>query len=302
MLEASKSCVVVTGAGISTGSGIPDFRGPNGVWTLEQRKVEAKSVQFENAQPTFAHFSLNALEKCRILKFLISQNVDGLHAISGFPMNRLAELHGNVFVEKCDHCSKKYFRQSPIPSIGLKETGKSCEGTNVKSCRGKLRDTTLDWNDALPEPDYKLAQLYIRQADLVLCLGTTLQINPVGDLPLVAKKKGAKLVTVNLQKTKHERKADLVINGRLDQVFEMVMRQLGFEVPVKEVSIAKGFQVVWQSEHALEIEPDKKKQQQKEAKTNRKRQQVTTTGTTGGVQTKKQKVDSPGTSEIEPKI
>lgn len=287
MLRTSKFCVVLTGAGISTASGIPDFRGPKGVWTLERTNQEADSVPFELAQPTFTHFALNALERVGIVRFLISQNVDGLHAISGFPMNRLAELHGNVFIEKCERCTRKFFRSFPINSVGLKPTGRHCEGNKIKyNCRGKLRDTTLDWEDELPQPDYTMSQLYINNADLVLCLGTTLQINPVGNMPLRCKKNGGKLIIVNLQKTQHDRKADLVVNGRLDEVFRQVMSNLGIEVPSINVSASNCLQLVWQSEHPLDITLEEHKQRQK-----RKRINTINEGDGGGKRIAAEKID-----------
>uniref|UniRef100_A0A914GTV8 protein acetyllysine N-acetyltransferase n=1 Tax=Globodera rostochiensis TaxID=31243 RepID=A0A914GTV8_GLORO len=255
MLKASNFCVVFTGAGISTAAGIPDFRGPNGVWTLEGQSREARSVRFECARPTFSHFALNALERRAIVKYLITQNVDSLHAVAGFPLDRMAELHGNVFMERCERCRKKFFRPTPVASIGLKATGRSCDSLRQRGkCRGKLLDTTLDWEDALPEPEFKTSWEYARRADLVLCLGTTLQIKPVGDMPLLCLKNGGKLVTVNLQRTKHEHKATLVVNGRLDDVFARLMPLLGIDdVPQKEVTASGGAQIiVWNSMHPLE--------------------------------------------------
>lgn len=251
LLRESKCVFVVTGAGISTSAGIPDFRGPNGVWTIEKEGRAAESIEFTHARPTLTHHALRILEERGIIKFLVSQNVDGLHPRSSFPLNRLAELHGNVFRERCEKCSRQYYREFAIGSVGLKYTGRTCEGNpNGRTCRGRLRDTTLDWEDALPEPEFTNANNYAKIADLSLCLGTSLQIVPVGDMPLLAKRNGGKMVTVNLQATKHEKKADLAIHGHVDEVMVRVLRFLDITLDINKVQ-NRG-EIVWKSIHPLE--------------------------------------------------
>ncbi|KAM6463640.1 NAD-dependent protein deacylase sirtuin-6 isoform 3-T3 [Liasis olivaceus] len=129
LIQNSFNVVFHTGAGISTAAGIPDFRGPNGVWTMEEQGLVPKfDTTFENARPSKTHMALLELHRVGILHFLVSQNIDGLHVRSGFPRNKLAELHGNMFVEECMKCGK-----------------------------GKLMDTILDWEDSLPDRDLHLA-------------------------------------------------------------------------------------------------------------------------------------------------
>lgn len=102
--------VVFTGAGISTSAGIPDFRGPQGVWTLRAQGKAAKSVNTMTTIPTPSHMALLSLQEAGYLKFLVSQNTDGMHRRSGFPSNKLSELHGNTAVEYCKTCKKDYVR------------------------------------------------------------------------------------------------------------------------------------------------------------------------------------------------
>ncbi|NXU93819.1 SIR6 deacetylase, partial [Xiphorhynchus elegans] len=148
--------------------------------------------------------------------------------------DKLAELHGNMFVEECVKCGKQYVRDAVVGSMGLKPTGRLCSVTKargLRACRGKLRDTILDWEDSLPDRDLTLADEACRKADLSVTLGTSLQIKPSGNLPLITKKRGGKLVIVNLQATKHDRQADLRIHAYVDDVMTKLMKHLGLEVP-----------------------------------------------------------------------
>ncbi|KAJ6654483.1 hypothetical protein lerEdw1_006904, partial [Lerista edwardsae] len=240
LIRNASNVVFHTGAGISTASGIPDFRGPNGVWTMEERGLPPKfDTTFENARPSKTHMALLELHRAGILQFLISQNVDGLHVRSGFPRDKLAELHGNMFVEECMKCGKYVLLCRCFSSWGSWSRLRKIHSSPIYLCvsifflRGKLMDTILDWEDSLPDRDLNLSSeasrwdsstvptsngtfdpnkecepgfgfsSSCRRADLSITLGTSLQIKPSGNLPLLTKKKGGKLVIVNLQPTKH---------------------------------------------------------------------------------------------------
>ncbi|XP_040485513.1 NAD-dependent protein deacetylase sirtuin-6 [Ursus maritimus] len=169
----------------------------------------------------------------------------GISTASGIPdfRDKLAELHGNMFVEECVKCKTQYVRDTVVGSMGLKATGRLCtvaKARGLRACRGELRDTILDWEDALPDRDLTLADEASRNADLSITLGTSLQIRPSGNLPLATKRRGGRLVIVNLQPTKHDRHADLRIHGYVDEVMTRLMKHLGLEIPA------------WDGPHVLE--------------------------------------------------
>ncbi|KAG8182428.1 hypothetical protein JTE90_018311 [Oedothorax gibbosus] len=238
-IREANHVVVHTGAGISTSAGIPDFRGPKGVWTLEKEGLKPNmSISFNEAKPTVTHMALVALLNKGYIHFLVSQNIDGLHLRSSFPPDKLAELHGNMFLDKCDQCERIFIRNEATSSVGQKYTGEFCPlpKPNGRRCRGKLHDTILDWEHELPLRDLDLADINSREADLSICLGTTLQINPSGKLPVLTKKAGGKLVICNLQPTKHDKSADLLIHGYIDDIIVKLAKKLEVEIPEYKVS------------------------------------------------------------------
>jgi len=228
-IKQAKHVVLHTGAGISTSSGIPDFRGPNGVWTLEKKGLKPQiNISFDDAEPTFTHMSILSLLNSDYVHYIVSQNIDGLHLKSGLDRTKLSELHGNMFIGQCNLCSRQFVRSKAVTTVGQKVLNADCpavKGGKI-SCRGKLCDTVLDWEHQLPEKDLTLASLHSNAADLSICLGTTLQIVPSGTLPLATKRKGGKLVICNLQPTKHDKKADLVVNTYVDDVMRLLLKEL----------------------------------------------------------------------------
>jgi len=236
LIQNSTHLVAYTGAGISTPAGISDFRGPKGVWTREEQGEDRLSTgtSFGDANPTITHMALVALHKEGILKHVVTQNVDNLHLKSGLPRCALSELHGNVFMEKCEKCSREYIGSKELPTIGFKYTGNTCE------CGGRMRDVILDWNDALPDSELNTADEHSKKADLALCLGTSLQIVPACNLPIKATRKHGKaapgkLVIVNLQRTPKDRHADLIIHGKCDDVMTRLMNLLNVNIPQYEL-------------------------------------------------------------------
>lgn len=266
LVLASRHLVVVTGAGISTSAGIPDFRGPKGIWTLEKKERKAKaqnrkrkhsestednkhessdkkhttrtekildsdhaSIEFSKAQPTLTHKALTRLATDGKLKYLVTQNVDGLHRRAGLMRNIHCSLHGCAFTEKCKNadCLAEFFRDFDIGGMSFQPTGRRCT-----ICGGELLDTLLDWEDALPEADFERAEDECDKADLVICLGTSLRIEPVGSLPLRAEK----FVIVNLQVTPKDEHAALTLKAPVDMVMEHLMSYLGYDVKWKDAA------------------------------------------------------------------
>jgi NAD-dependent protein deacetylase sirtuin 6 len=195
--------------------------------------AQPSSNPFEEAEPTRTHMGLLALLRSDFVSYISSQNVDGLHLRSGVPRDRLSELHGNMFMERCEKCNREYFGDKDVGTVGLKLTGNACPHPD---CGGSLRDSLLDWDDALPDDDYERAQRETRAADLSVCFGTSLRVHPACDLPFLCKPEngsatGGKVVIVNLQTTPFNDEADLVIHARCDAVVEGVCKALGVEIP-----------------------------------------------------------------------
>ena len=235
--------VAHTGAGISKSCGIPDFRGPDGVWTRRARGLPPPecSTPLDRAAPSFTHACLAALVRAGYVKTVVSCNVDCLHVKSGLvPGEELCELHGNLFAERCEDCEREEIRDFEMKTVGRKLTGRRCV-----ECGGRMRDQVLDWDDALPEKELLKAERDSSEALWSIVLGSSMQIMPSCNIPLRTTRKRrrskqrpygddeapGKLCVVNLQKTTKDKKAALVIHAKCDEVMRLVAGHLDLKIP-----------------------------------------------------------------------
>ncbi|XP_069124118.1 NAD-dependent protein deacetylase Sirt7-like [Argopecten irradians] len=236
-IKGSKNIVIYTGAGISTAASIPDYRGPNGVWTLLLKGQQPTAQDLSDAEPTVTHMCITELEKEGHVSHVVSQNCDGLHLRSGFPRKKLSEVHGNMFIELCNNCKpqREYVRLFDV----TEKTGVRRHGTdrNCHTCKKPLRDTIVHFGEkgGVKSPyRWKEAGKAADNCDLILCLGTSLKI-----LKMYAclwcmdrrPNRRPKLYIVNLQWTPKDDSAALKINGCCDDVMKRVMDRFGYTIP-----------------------------------------------------------------------
>ena len=215
--------------------------------------LKHKILKYMNVLFRSQHMALVGLVASGVVKLVISQNVDGLHLRSGIPRNKLAELHGNLFLETCEICGWEYLRDFDVGGISFQTTGRHCTRSG---CGGALRDTLLDWDDTLPEADFLKAQTALQKCDLCICMGTSLRIRPASELPLISVRNGGKLVIINLQNTPKDRHAWMNIHAPVDQIMSGVMALLSISIPCFERKIelsAKVQQLTEEDAGAIEI-------------------------------------------------
>lgn len=212
-LYESQYLVVFTGAGISTESGLPDFRGSNGVWTRRDRglKPVTPAVSWDAVEPNIGHDSIVELQRLGKLKFLISQNVDNLHLKSGIAPNLLAELHGNRTKLRCLRCEQTIDRDANPTRC---------------SCGGNLISSVVDFGQPLPEKDLMLSYKHSRQSDLFIVLGSSLVVTPAADMPRQALKAGAKLVIINQGDTPYDKYAHLRFHEKIGTIMTRAVKRL----------------------------------------------------------------------------
>ncbi len=208
----SKHLVAFTGAGISTDSGIPDFRGPNGVWTRRDAGLPAPRwrVPPDQVKPNASHEALAELQRLGKLQFLITQNTDNLHRRAGITSDHLAELHGNGQLVRCLRCSRQHTRQEVRWDTrrwgpGYRTQEPIAGQPACPTCGGRLISSVVNFGDPLPQHDLALASQHARSCDLLLVLGSSLGVEPAASLVGVAIRSGARVVLVNRGETPYDR-------------------------------------------------------------------------------------------------
>jgi NAD-dependent deacetylase len=237
-IAAARRIVVLTGAGISTESGIPDFRGPQGVWTRNpgaekmatlshyvadpevrrrawRNRLESPAWQ---AKPNAGHHALVALERAGRLHTLITQNVDGLHQAAGSSPERVVEIHGTLHEVSCLDCGERAPMERALARVRAGEDDPAC-----RSCGGILKSATISFGQNLVARDLERAETAARSCDLLLAVGSTLSVFPIAGVVPVAKRAGARVVIVNAQPTEMDELADAVIRGPIGQILPVLV-------------------------------------------------------------------------------
>lgn len=232
-LRDAQQIVVLTGAGISTESGIPDFRGPQGLWTKNPEAEKAATLQYYvndpevrarawqnrlssgmwDAEPNDAHRALAELERKAALHMIVTQNVDGLHQAAGSAPERIVEIHGNVREVKCLSCGWHGPMGPTLDRVRAGETDPGCQ-----DCGGILKSATISFGEHLVAEDLQRSQRAASRADVFLALGTSLTVYPAAALPEFALANRARLVIVNAQSTPFDGQAAAISRDQLGDV------------------------------------------------------------------------------------
>ena len=227
-IDAARRIVVLTGAGISTDSGIPDFRGPQGLWTKNPEAEKMSTIQHYvadpevrkrswrdrlaspawHAKPNSGHLALVALERRGTLDTLITQNIDGLHRMAGSSPDRIVEIHGTMREVVCLSCDERAPMERALARVRAGEEDPAC-----RTCGGILKSATISFGQALVQADLRRAQRAAEGCDLLLAVGTKLSVYPVAGVVPIAKQAGARVVIVNAEPTEMDMLADAVLRG-----------------------------------------------------------------------------------------
>jgi NAD-dependent deacetylase len=228
LLEAARNVMVFTGAGISTESGIPDFRSPGGIWSKYRpidfsefmaseearreswrRKFATDSVMLK-AEPNAGHRAVARLVEQGKCSLVVTQNVDGLHVKAGVPASKIVELHGNATYATCLDCGERYELDGIREKFQRNEELPECA-----KCGGIVKTATISFGQAMPVVAMARAQEAAERCDLCLVMGSSLVVYPAAAIPLLAKRRGAQLAIVNREATPQDDDADLVIHGEI---------------------------------------------------------------------------------------
>jgi NAD-dependent deacetylase len=231
LIEAARTVVPFTGAGISTECGIPDFRSPGGIWTRYQpiqfedflasremrdeswRRRFAMEEQFSTARPGRGHLALAGLHRAGKVPAVITQNIDNLHQASGIPDGAVVELHGNTTYATCLDCARRY----QLAWVRERFTGGG-RSPDCEECGGYIKTATISFGQAMPEGPMRRAEHLTLSCDLFLAIGSSLVVWPAAGFPLMAKRNGARLVILNRDATEFDDVADLVIHEDIGSV------------------------------------------------------------------------------------
>jgi NAD-dependent deacetylase len=237
-IEKAHSVVVLTGAGISTDSGIPDFRGPQGVWTKDpeaekqatlqhymtdpevRKRVWKRRVEMfaKDLQPNAGHRALVELEKRGKLDTLITQNVDGLHVKAGLPPHRVIEIHGTIREVMCMACGERTPMERTLTRLRAGEEDPACH-----TCGGILKSATISFGQGLVQADLVRAERAARTCSLMMAIGTKLAVWPIAGVVPVAKESRARVVILNAEPTEMDELADVVIRGSISDVMSKIV-------------------------------------------------------------------------------